>query len=129
MRLLEAAGPQDIFLVLPDYSRRTMITLKRLVIFLVVVGLLGVCGSPFSVKSFAPTPDHGVAISGVISKPEGDGPFPAVIILHGCSGVTDLDFQWAQCFKEWGYASLVLDSHSPRNILLNCKHRKVTTLE
>jgi acetyl esterase/lipase len=28
------------------------------------------------------------AIEGYLSKPDGDGPFPAVIYLHGCSGLS-----------------------------------------
>ena len=99
------------------------------VFLLLVLTCLGGCGGGLKVKSYAPTPERGDVISGRIVKPEGDGPFPGVIILHGCSGVNDLDYSWARRLKDWGYASLVLDSHGPRAIFNNCTKRKITKLE
>jgi dienelactone hydrolase len=100
----------------------------RLLSILVIVLLSG-CSGSIKIKSFAPTPERGQIISGTITKPDGEGPFPGVVILHGCAGVKDIDYQWAHRLKEWGYASLVLDSHSPRGISNNCMNRKVTILE
>jgi dienelactone hydrolase len=47
---------------------------------------------------------------------EGDGPFPAVIMMHGCSGLEDNHTRWARLLADWGYASLRVDSFSPREI-------------
>jgi dienelactone hydrolase len=98
-------------------------------ILLLTIIFLSGCGNNIRIKSFAPTPERGENISGVITKPDGEGPFPAVVILHGCSGVNDHDYQWARRFKSWGYASLILDSHNPRGISNNCGKRRVTPLE
>ena len=49
-----------------------------------------------------------------IQKPEGAGPFPTVIILHGCSGISSHQTQWASKLVSWGYAAFVLDSFGPR---------------
>ncbi len=59
----------------------------------------------------ATTPNSNpVAIDEQILKPEGAGPFPAVIILHTTRGVTADEHLWATRFVKAGYAALVLDS-------------------
>src|SRR3989339_2086767 len=38
-----------------------------------------------------------------LSKPEGEGPFPAVVLLHGCSGMQPgRDSLWARRIAGWG---------------------------
>src|SRR5579875_1622023 len=55
-------------------------------------------------------------INGVLTKPDGPGPFPAVVLLHGCSGPgTNLAF-WAHWLRERGYAALAIDSFAPRGV-------------
>jgi dienelactone hydrolase len=49
-----------------------------------------------------------------LSKPEGDGPFPAVVLLHGYSGVSPRSRMWAERLNDWGYATLTVDSYGPR---------------
>lgn len=56
-----------------------------------------------------------------LSKPEGDGPFPAVILLHGCSGVAPRSRMWAERLNGWGYATLIVDSFGPRGIVNGCR--------
>jgi dienelactone hydrolase len=52
-----------------------------------------------------------------VSKPEGRGPFPAVIVLHTCAGVRrgDQISNWSKRLLTWGYLVAVPDSFSPRN--------------
>ncbi|QDY71603.1 dienelactone hydrolase family protein [Qingshengfaniella alkalisoli] len=51
-----------------------------------------------------------------ILKPDGDGPFPAAILLSGCDGVHDnMDF-WAKEMVADGRVALILDSHAPRKL-------------
>ena len=56
-------------------------------------------------------------LTGELQKPDGDGPFPAVVMLHRCSGLErfkrDYDI-WAKRLASWGYASLQVDSFGPR---------------
>jgi len=53
-------------------------------------------------------------LSGKLSKPEGKGPFPAIIMLHGAGGMHyGLDI-WAERLSTWGYLSLQVDSFTPR---------------
>jgi len=56
-----------------------------------------------------------------LTKPDGDGPFPAVVLLHGCGGMTSsYPNQWDQRLAEWGYVSLQVDSLTPRMISSIC---------
>jgi len=55
-----------------------------------------------------------VTLSAYILKPAGEGPFPAVIILHGCGGPDDHHRTWAQKIVSWGYVAIVPDSFTPR---------------
>jgi dienelactone hydrolase len=48
--------------------------------------------------------------------PEGQGPFPVVIQMHGCGGVKKLQAQWAPVAQSAGWAVLVVDSYAHRNI-------------
>ncbi len=37
------------------------------------------------------SPSEPVTVYGDLSKPRGDGPFPAVVVMHSCGGVTRRD--------------------------------------
>ncbi len=54
------------------------------------------------------------SVSGSFDKPEGAGPFPAVVLLHSCGGVEPHLYDWAGFFKARGYASLIVDSFGAR---------------
>jgi dienelactone hydrolase len=54
--------------------------------------------------------------AGALFLPVGKPPFPAVILLHGCGGVTQNMDVWAQRLQKWGYAALILDSFAQRGI-------------
>ncbi len=48
--------------------------------------------------------------------PEGRGPFPTVIQLHGCGGKGAFQFGWAKVARDAGWAVIVVDSYAFRNI-------------
>jgi dienelactone hydrolase len=52
--------------------------------------------------------------------PRGAGPFPAVIVMHPCSGVTDNTRRWAGRLVGWGYAALIVDSFRSRGLSNVC---------
>jgi dienelactone hydrolase len=54
--------------------------------------------------------------------PPGDGPFPAVVVMHSCSGITDNTRTWATRLVNWGYAALIVDSFGPRNSRSVCEN-------
>jgi dienelactone hydrolase len=51
-----------------------------------------------------------------VYRPEGDGPFPAVLVLHGCLGVRSKDNRWAQRLRDAGFLVLVVDSMTGRGM-------------
>jgi len=61
-----------------------------------------------------------VTLKGYLGKPDGEGPFPAVVLVHGCSGVEMSHHAWVQRFVEMGYVALIVDSLTTRNIETLC---------
>ena len=55
--------------------------------------------------------------------PSGTGPFPAVVVMHGCAGIRDHHRGWAGRLTEWGYAAALLDSFHPRNANSTCYNK------
>jgi dienelactone hydrolase len=64
---------------------------------------------------------RGDRIQGDLAKPDGAGPFPAVIVLHGCAGMHDTTKQkLADELVAWGYVVLLVDSFATRGIDQAC---------
>jgi dienelactone hydrolase len=61
------------------------------------------------------------SIQGYLSKPDGDGPFPAVMYLHGCGGL-DLGtrLRFSRLLAGWGYVSFAVDSFATRMLSEAC---------
>ena len=53
-------------------------------------------------------------------KPDGPGPFPAVVLLHGCGGINSFNHDYAQQLKEQGFVAKVVDSFGPRGLDVIC---------
>ena len=60
------------------------------------------------------------SISGELLFPPGSGPFPAVVLAHGCAGNNSVERVWGPTLRAWGYATLVIDSFRPRGIQEVC---------
>jgi dienelactone hydrolase len=80
-----------------------------------------------SAGSLVPAPDRTrlvpgdpIVLSGDLGVPLGTGPFPAVVLAHGCAGVSAGETAWASALREWGYATFVLDSFRGRNLVEVC---------
>lgn len=60
-------------------------------------------------------------IQGFLSKPDGAGPFPAVVHLHGCGGLAEQRrVSAAKQFTDWGYVTLIVDGFTTRGIKEAC---------
>ena len=58
---------------------------------------------------------------GYLARPDGVGPFPAVVVLHGCNGFNSAgSLQLADQLKDWGYVALMVDSLGPRGLATAC---------
>ena len=56
-----------------------------------------------------------LTLTAILTKPEGEHRFPAVVVLHGCDGIwLRWDYSWRRRLIDWGYAVLSVDSFSPR---------------
>ena len=59
-----------------------------------------------------------VTLTGELYRPEGDGPFPAVVLMHGCGGMTNVVRHGmkvhAENLNRHGFVALALDSFGPR---------------
>ncbi|RFB79237.1 dienelactone hydrolase family protein [Methylovirgula sp. 4M-Z18] len=83
------------------------------------VGLLQQRAAQALGETALPTP--GPAIRGYFAKPDGTGPFAAVVVLHGCGGGTDASLSAAaQGIASLGYAALAVDSFTTRGIREAC---------
>ena len=63
--------------------------------------------------------------AGAIVLPAGKPPFAAVIVLSGCSGVSNQTRLWARRLAGWGYAALIVDSFTPRGLRQVCHNSRV----
>ena len=55
-------------------------------------------------------------ISADVLLPEGPGPFPVVVQMHGCGGVLPMQRRYAEAARQAGVAAVILDSLAPRGI-------------
>ncbi len=51
-----------------------------------------------------------------IERPEGRGPFPTVLLMHGCGGCKPFQRRYALAMKQAGAAAIVIDSFAHRDI-------------
>jgi dienelactone hydrolase len=90
----------------------------------VLLGLLTMAGCAgeraVSFRSAAPEGVPADTIRAQLFKPEGNGPFPAVLLVHGCSGINRHYDNWARRLVDWGYVALIVDSLGPRGIQSVC---------
>ena len=84
-----------------------------------IVLALSACG-PATVRFSNATPATPLGVAGAFYRPQGPGPFPAVVLLHGCEGVSELNHRWARWLRERGYAALIVDSWKPRGLTQTC---------
>ena len=56
-----------------------------------------------------------VMLTGTLTKPQGDGPFPGVVLLHDCLGpMPEYEEPWVERLTRWGYVTFRVDSFGPR---------------
>ena len=103
-------------------------------IFITIILIPFLCISCASYQSVtfksAQGTENSLVLKGNLFKPEGNGRFPAVVVLHGCAGI-DYHFRaWAEQLVEWGYVALIADSFRPRGVNRVCgKSYRVPGLE
>jgi dienelactone hydrolase len=80
-------------------------------------------------------PGPGLELQGQLGIPDGKGPFPAIVLMHGCTGMwapngelTPLYRFWTSYLRDKGFVTLLVDSFKPRGEREICtqKNRKVS---
>jgi dienelactone hydrolase len=71
---------------------------------------------------------RGDRVEGYLAKPEGAGPFPAVVGLHGCAGMSDTTKRkLVGELVGWGYVVMLVDSLGPRGLDHDCFKKILAT--
>lgn len=90
--------------------------------------------SPFKVKQakklgipVKTITEPSIPLTGYLAKPVGEGPFPAVILMHSCAGITELSELWSDRLVSWGYVVLTVDSLTPRGEKYICGRSDVVS--
>ena len=65
-------------------------------------------------------PGPPVTLVGVLVIPPGSGPFPAVVLMHGCSGVHQVEHGWEAALGQAGYATFMVNSLGGRGLGAVC---------
>jgi len=86
---------------------------------MVMVTVLAGCGAA-RVRFPNATPDTPRTITAETYRPAGAGPFAAVVLLHGCEGVSDTTRAWARWLRGRGYLAFVVDSWMARGLTQTC---------
>jgi len=75
--------------------------------------------APSKLLGYLARPDAGLsALLG--SRCDYGEPYPAVVVLHGCSGFSSHSARIADQLGSWGYVALTVDSLGPRGIASRC---------
>lgn len=77
-------------------------------------------GFPTQPQREVKLPGRGLVKGAGLYAPEGAGPFPAAVISHGCAGLRQNSFEWAQRYLAAHFAVLVVDHLGPRGRKTNC---------
>jgi dienelactone hydrolase len=92
------------------------------IVALLALGLAGCAGAAgLYVVRFAAPAGERAPLTGMMARPSGPGPFPAVVLLHTCSGLWDeFERDWARWFAKEGYVPMVVDSFTSRGVKNMC---------
>lgn len=91
--------------------------MERLIGILALLVSLAACASgvTFPSATFGSGKGKGLQVSGLLFKPKGNGPFPAVVLLHTCGGIrSHVRDDWPRFLNGLGYVALTVDSYGPR---------------
>lgn len=85
---------------------------------LLAIALLAGCAG--QMETLRPAAGSLPPIRAAIQPPDGAGPFPAVILLHGCAGLRQNAQSWSAALRERGFLVAVPDQFGPRGITEVC---------
>jgi dienelactone hydrolase len=101
-------------------------------LFLTLLAVAGAAeAAPLPAPHQVDIPSASLTLHAQLYKPDGDGPFPTVIALHGCGGlgghsepVLPRYRDWAEQLLKTGHAVLLPDSYGSRELGPQCRVRE-----
>ncbi len=95
--------------------------------FFLLLGLLSGLSAALAQERVEITVEEGRPLQGLLFKPAGPGPFPAIVALHGCGGLASSSAalslrhaDWAKRLIEKGFMVLFPDSYNSRGLGPQC---------
>jgi dienelactone hydrolase len=108
-----------------EYGRGVVRTLA------VIMGFLALTRAAAAAPELVEIPQGAVKLKSYFYRPAGDGPFPAVVALHGCGGLAGRSGPVARRYRDWGerlaaagFAVLFPDSFGSRGLASQCSVRE-----
>jgi dienelactone hydrolase len=81
----------------------------------VILGVADAVAQPVQFPSVAVgSSPAGPELKGWLYRPQGTGPFPAIVLAHTCGGVNEHTDIWGKRLAGWGYVVVAPDSFGPR---------------
>lgn len=105
----------------------------RLTLVLICLAMLVVpaTAAPLPVPHQVEIPEGNITLHAQLYRPDGDGPFPTVIALHGCGGLAGRSEPVLPRYRDWaeqllsaGHAVLLPDSYGSRGLGPQCRTRE-----
>ncbi len=93
-------------------KKRAVISI--LLLFLLLIPL-SYAGDSVTFKGTSKTGEP-FMLKGILTKPQGQGPFPAIVMLSGGRGFLDAHNKWIERFVSWGYVALQVETLSSRGL-------------
>ncbi len=100
-----------------DRERRIFMIRRTIIAILMVLGtgMSVQAAETVTFKGSSPAENgESLLLTGRLTRPKGNGPFPAVVLLHGCGGIRLYQDIWAERLAGWGYVALQVNSFEPR---------------
>ena len=108
--------------------------MRRLLLLVIIASFIGnwptLAGTPVEFPNLpGREPGHltgylarpGAGLSALIGTTPGDAaPYPAVVVLHGCGGISSHSAAIADRLGGWGYVALAIDTLGPRGMDSGC---------
>ena len=95
-----------------------MHTKPMLILAVALLSVLAACATGVSFQNVKLGTDDQKTqrVSGLLFKPEGTGPFPAVVLLHTCGGIKPhVTRHWPDYLTGLGYAVITVDTFGSRS--------------
>jgi dienelactone hydrolase len=97
----------------------------------VIIALLALTRAAAAAPELVEIPEGSSKLKSFVYRPAGDGPFPAVVALHGCAGLAGRSGPIARRYRDWGerlaaagFVVLFPDSFGSRGLPSQCSVRE-----